>query len=345
MEYLAQHIEGLIFTSERPLSLKDIKLCLEETFETEFEDQDLESAIEQLMERYSAPEFSFEVLAIGGGYQFLTKGAYHQSIGTLLRQSTKKRLSRAALETLSIIAYKQPVTKGELEKIRGVSCDYAVQKLLEKELVTIIGRSDKPGRPLLYGTSEKFMDYFGLSDLKDLPKPKDFKMPDSEVGEVAPIEEAVPEEVVTSVDEDGELEEAITVKIEENGPGEEVVSGETTTDEETTTENVDAETQEASSDDALEMNATEEENTIAETETDEEAPNQGEDAEQVGEVVETETETDDATTEDPTVTFEASMAIEQAPEPTISEAEMLETMEKEAENLNTDGIDIVGEEE
>ena len=340
VEYLAQHIEGLIFTSERPLSLKDIKLCLEETFETEFEDQDLESAIEQLMERYRAPEFSFEVLAIGGGYQFLTKGAYHQSIGTLLRQSTKKRLSRAALETLSIIAYKQPVTKGELEKIRGVSCDYAVQKLLEKELVTIIGRSESPGRPLLYGTSEKFMDYFGLSDLKDLPKPKDFKIPDSEVGEVAPIEEALPEEVVTSVGEDGKLEEAITVKIEENGPGEEVVSGETTTDEESATENVDAETQEASSDDALGMNATEEENPVAETETDQEAPSQ---AEQVSEIVETEME--DTTVEDPTVTYEASMTIEQAPEPTISEAEMLETMEKEAENLNTDGIDIVGEEE
>jgi len=109
-----------------------------------------------------------------------------------LRQTTKKRLSRAAMETLSIIAYKQPVTKSEMEKIRGVSCDYAVQKLLEKELVDIKGRSDGPGKPLLYGTSEKFMDYFGLKNLGELPKPKDFKEPDSEIGEKAPIEEVVP---------------------------------------------------------------------------------------------------------------------------------------------------------
>ncbi|MFT4970914.1 MAG: segregation and condensation protein B [Saprospiraceae bacterium] len=78
-----------------------------------------------------------------------------------------------------------------MEKIRGVSCDYSVQKLLEKELVAIVGRSEGPGRPLLYGTSDKFMDYFGLKDLKDLPQPRDFKEPDSQIGEQAPIEETV----------------------------------------------------------------------------------------------------------------------------------------------------------
>ena len=94
-----------------------------------------------------------------------------------------KRLSQAALETLSIVAYKQPVSKTELEQIRGVSCDYAIQKLLEKELVEIQGRSDAPGRPLVYGTSEKFMDYFGIKSLKDLPKPKDFKDVENVIGE------------------------------------------------------------------------------------------------------------------------------------------------------------------
>jgi segregation and condensation protein B len=91
-----------------------------------------------------------------------------------------------------MISYKQPVSKTELENIRGVSCDYSIQKLLEKELVTILGRAETPGRPLLYGTTEKFMDYFGIKSLKDLPKPKDFRTPDSEVGEVAPIEEEIP---------------------------------------------------------------------------------------------------------------------------------------------------------
>jgi segregation and condensation protein B len=126
---------------------------------------------------------------IAGGYQFLSKGAYHPTIGVFLRQTTNKRLSRSALETLSIVAYKQPVTKSELEKIRGVSCDYAMQKLLEKELVIIMGRSDGPGKPLLYGTSTKFMDYFGISSMEDLPKPKEFSNPDNSIGELAPIEE------------------------------------------------------------------------------------------------------------------------------------------------------------
>ena len=106
-----------------------------------------------------------------------------------LRQTTRKRLSRSALETLSIVAYKQPVSKPELEKIRGVSCDYAIQKLLEKELVMIVGRSDGPGKPLLYATSAKFMDYFGLKSIEDLPQPKEFQEPDNTIGEMASDDE------------------------------------------------------------------------------------------------------------------------------------------------------------
>lgn len=191
MDQLAQHIESLIFTADIPISLKEIRKCLEEALDTKFKNEMLEEAIEQLKERYNQEDFAFELVEIAEGYQFLTKGAYHQTVGTFLKQTTRKRLSRAALETLSIIAYKQPVTKGDLEKIRGVSCDYSIQKLLEKELVSITGRSDGPGRPLLYGTSEKFMDYFGLKSIKDLPKLKDFKEPESEIGEKAPIEEEV----------------------------------------------------------------------------------------------------------------------------------------------------------
>ena len=130
----------------------------------------------------------------------MTKGAYHGVIGTWLKQTTKKRLSQAAIETLSIIAYKQPVSKTEIEQIRGVSSDYSLQKLLEKELVSITGRSDGPGRPLLYGTSIKFMDYFGLKDLSDLPRPKDFKDPDQEIGERAPIEEAFSSDSGTEIE-------------------------------------------------------------------------------------------------------------------------------------------------
>jgi segregation and condensation protein B len=191
MEKLNQHIEALIFTTEHPVTIKEIKACLDATFETEFSEEDISAGIQQLQDRYKEGDFAFEILEVAEGFQFMSKPEYHNVVGTYLRQTTKKRLSQAALETLSIIAYKQPIGKGELESIRGVSCDYSIQKLLEKELIEIAGRSDAPGRPLLYTTSQKFMDYFGLKSLRDLPKTKDFKDPDSEIGEQAPIEETV----------------------------------------------------------------------------------------------------------------------------------------------------------
>ena len=192
MKLLSQHIESLVFTSEKPIKLKEIKSILEETFETKFKNADLEGALEEIEKRYEGDDYAFEMVGIAEGYQFLTKGSYFNTVATFLKQTTRKRLSRAALETLSIIAYKQPVSRPELERIRGVSCDYAIHKLLEKEMVTILGRSEAPGRPLLYGTSEKFMDYFGLKTLNDMPKPRDFSTPENSIGEAAPIEEDTP---------------------------------------------------------------------------------------------------------------------------------------------------------
>lgn len=186
MKQLTQQVESLIFSSTQPISLADIQQCLEVLFETTFEEQQLQTVIEQLQKRYADPQFSFEIIYLSGGYQMLTKGAYHETVGTYLKQHTNRKLSKSALETLAIVAYKQPVTKSVLEQIRGVGCDYALQKLLEKELVEIKGRSEAPGRPLLYATSERFMDYFGIKDLEDLPKLKDFKQSDSEIGERAP---------------------------------------------------------------------------------------------------------------------------------------------------------------
>lgn len=107
----------------------------------------------------------------GGGWQFLTKRAYHQTIAQLNGDKFLKRLSTAALETLAIIAYKQPITKSEIEAIRGVSSDYSIQKLLDKELIVITGRNEStPGKPLVYATSRHFMDYFGLNSPDQLPK-------------------------------------------------------------------------------------------------------------------------------------------------------------------------------
>jgi len=193
LNFLAQHIESLIFTADAPITLEEIGSVLEESFGIAFNAEELENVIQELKTRYQQEEYAFEIVEIAEGYQFLTKGAYFQTVGTLLKQKTRKRLSRAALETLAIIAYKQPVSKSDLEKIRGVNCDYAIQKLLEKELVTIAGRSEGPGRPLLYGAGEKFMNYFGLKSMKDLPQPKEFKEPENLIGAENPIEEELAE--------------------------------------------------------------------------------------------------------------------------------------------------------
>lgn len=183
MDFLGNHIEALIFCSEKPIKIAELKSCLSEMFEADVPEQDIIDAIDKIEEKYLGDQYPFTVFKSGGGYHFLTKPAYQASIGILLKQQSKKRLSTSALETLSIIAYKQPVTKSEMEQIRGVNCDYAVQKLLEKELVEIKGKSENVGRPLLYGTSEKFMDYFGINSLKDLPTPKDFATEENEIGQ------------------------------------------------------------------------------------------------------------------------------------------------------------------
>ncbi len=152
-------------------------------FEAEIPMDHIESAIEDLRTKYLQDDFSFALEHLGGGYQFLTKPAYQTSISILLKQQSQKRLSTAQMETLSIIAYKQPITKGEIEQIRGVNSDYSVTKLLEKELIEIKGKSEGLGRPMIYGTSPKFMEYFGINSIKDLPQPKDFSQQNNEIGE------------------------------------------------------------------------------------------------------------------------------------------------------------------
>ncbi|HNM25620.1 MAG TPA: SMC-Scp complex subunit ScpB [Saprospiraceae bacterium] len=192
MELLKQQIEALIFAAPQPIPLAEIKAVLEELSQGEVSEADIAGALEQTRNQYQGESYAFELVEIAGGFQFLTKGAYHNVIAIHLKQTTKKRLSQAALETLALIAYKQPVSKSELEEIRGVSCDYALNKLLEKELVMISGRSEGPGRPLLYSTTDKFMDYMGIRNLNDLPKIKEFAPVENTVGEAPSAEEPAP---------------------------------------------------------------------------------------------------------------------------------------------------------
>jgi segregation and condensation protein B len=183
LDFLQNHVEALIFCSPASLTAADIQAALSEMFGARVPEEDIQGAIAHLQERYASPDFAFELVALSGGFQFMTKPAYAASIAILLKQQSKKRLSTSALETLSIIAYKQPITKNEVEQIRGVNCDYTIQKLLEKELVEIKGKADSIGRPLLYGTSRKFEEHFGINSLKDLPTPKDFSADDNQIGE------------------------------------------------------------------------------------------------------------------------------------------------------------------
>ena len=171
------HIEVLIFASEKPLTSPDIVELINNTFgflEERISTDQVDAAVNGIKEKYDSEFYPFEVRESGGGWQFLTKKDYHQTIAQLNGDKFLKRLSNAALETLAIIAYKQPITKGEIESIRGVNTDYSIQKLLEKELILISGRSENmPGKPLLYVTSKSFMDYFGINSPEDLPKIKE----------------------------------------------------------------------------------------------------------------------------------------------------------------------------
>jgi segregation and condensation protein B len=201
MDHLALHTESLIFAANPSVSFDDIKHALEETMEVSFSDQEISEAIDRIIHKYNDPAFAIEVTEIAGGFRFMTKAIYHHTVGTYLKQHTSRKLSKAALETLSIVSYKQPVSKTEIEAIRGVNSDYSIQKLLDKELIEIKGRSDGPGKPLLYGTTEKFMDYFGLKNIQDLPQLKEFIIPENEIGEPAPLEDSAKDKTLISHNE------------------------------------------------------------------------------------------------------------------------------------------------
>jgi segregation and condensation protein B len=171
------HIEALIFASEKPLTALEIVELINNAFgfmEERITLDQVESCITGIKEKYQSEFYPFEVRESGGGLQFLTKKDFYKTIAQLNGEKFLKRLSTAAMETLAIIAYKQPITKGEIESIRGVNSDYSIQKLLEKELIVITGRNENlPGKPLIYTTSKNFMDYFGINSTADLPKIKE----------------------------------------------------------------------------------------------------------------------------------------------------------------------------
>lgn len=187
------HTEALIFASEKPLSISSICEYLGNVFEVIVTPEQAENIIAAIDEKYATEHFPFELKQVGGGYLFLTKKQYNDTIIQLNQEKHIKKLSASAMETLAIISYKQPITKSDIEYIRGVSCDYSIQKLLEKELIQITGRNENAiGKPLLYGTSENLLNYLGINSPSELPALREIAA--TEIVMPVPAIDAMPEE-------------------------------------------------------------------------------------------------------------------------------------------------------
>src|SRR4030066_948903 len=207
-------IEALIFSSDEPIPESEIIKAIQaiDGDETEIYQEDVQKAVEELNSFYAANNSAVHIVKIANGFLHATKPEYAKYVGYLSTEKSKRRLSQAALETLSIIAYKQPITKPELESIRGVNSDYILTTLLEKNLITIKGRAETVGRPLLYGTTDEFLKYFGLNNLSDLPKPR-------EIDEIMQDEDFLEQKrKIMMTDLEEKLEEAIGGAIDDKSP-------------------------------------------------------------------------------------------------------------------------------
>lgn len=211
MNNLQKHIEVILFASEQSVNIAELQTLLSAYLKEEITEEQIIESIATIKERYSAEDAVFELVEISNGYQFLSKKEYHALLNLLIIHREKKKLSTAAMETLAIIAYKQPITKSEVELIRGVNCDYSVQKLLEKDLISISGRSTGPGKPILYETSVSFMDHFGLKSTKDLPQLKDIQNLDNTIN---------PEDSTTINAESISMEEAHSIELAQSDESE-----------------------------------------------------------------------------------------------------------------------------
>ncbi len=156
-------LEAVLFAIGGAVSFSDLKTALE------IEDAELKTLLSEMMEQYNSPERGIRMIELDGKYQLCTKNDYYEELVRLVNTPKKHVLTDVLLETLSIVAYKQPVTRQEIEKIRGVSCSHAVNRLVEYNLIQEVGRLDAPGHPILFGTTDDFLRSFGISSMDDLP--------------------------------------------------------------------------------------------------------------------------------------------------------------------------------
>ena len=178
MNEIKSLLEALIFVSSTPIGLKKILEVVGDSFPK----KDVEAALSQLLKDYETPERGLYLQEVAEGFQFRTKPRYSEWIKRL-KKISPARLSKAALETLAIIAYKQPATRGEMERLRGVEVDGIVRTLLEKNLIRIMGRKEIPGRPILYGTTQRFLELFELKNLSSLPSLEEIKALSTDLSE------------------------------------------------------------------------------------------------------------------------------------------------------------------
>lgn len=172
IEEIKSIVESLIFAAEEPVTLRKLTDIIEGA-----DNALIQEAIVQLKNEYEIQGRAFQIEEVAGGYQFYTKPEYYEWVTRLRKKSGEIRLSQAALETLAIIAYKQPIVRANIESIRGVQSGQIIKVLMERDLVKVVGRDTSLGHPLLYGTTKKFLEYFGLKDIKDLPKIEELEAP------------------------------------------------------------------------------------------------------------------------------------------------------------------------
>lgn len=171
IEYTKGIIESILFVSDKPVTVDQFKQVMEE-----LSAPDVEKIIQSLKEDYAQKVGGMVITEIAGGYQMLTNPSHASHIRNFYKTRTKEKLSRPSLETLAIIAYKQPVSRADIELVRGVNSDGVMAHLLGKALIKIVGRKEVAGRPFLYGTTKEFLEYFGLRSIEDLPKLEEFPM-------------------------------------------------------------------------------------------------------------------------------------------------------------------------
>ncbi len=170
MDSVKQEVEALLFAADEPLSLRKLGSLLEEC-----EPGEIRKAIDELRKEYDSSERAWHLEELAGGFQLLTRPRYADTISRLRKAKSDRKLSNAAMETLAIVAYKQPIRRADVEAIRGVQTGELLRALMEKDLIRIVGRDTVPGSPVLYGTTKNFLEVCGLNSLKDLPKPEEVK--------------------------------------------------------------------------------------------------------------------------------------------------------------------------